>query len=114
MCERLGSKRYTKISLSPEIEKGKKKVQKSFGYLYVNCGLPWWLRGIESGCQCRRHRFDPQVTKIPWRRKWKLTPVFLPGKSHGQRSLAGCSPWGGRKLDTIYGLNNTNNVNCSH
>ena len=68
MCERLGSKRYTKISLSPEIEKGKKKVQKSFGYLYVNCGLPWWLRGIESGCQCRRHRFDPWVRKIPWRR----------------------------------------------
>ena len=32
--------------------------------------------------------------KIPWSRKWQLTPVFLPGKSHGQRSLAGYSPWG--------------------
>ena len=37
--------------------------------------------------------------KIPWRRKWLLTPVFLPGKSHGQRSLAGYSPWGCKKLD---------------
>ena len=36
------------------------------------------------------------VGKIPWRRKWQPTPVFLPGKSHGQRSLAGYSPWGKR------------------
>ena len=42
--------------------------------------------------RCRRHGFDPWVRKIPWRRKWQLTPVFLPGKSHGQRSLAGYSP----------------------
>ena len=40
--------------------------------------------------------FDPWVEKIPWRRKWQLTPVFLPGKSHGQKSLAGYSPWGHR------------------
>ena len=42
--------------------------------------------------KCRRHRFDPR--KIPWRRKWQQTPVFLSGKSHGQRSLVGYSPWG--------------------
>ena len=42
-------------------------------------GLPWWLRGKESTCQCRRHRFDPWVGKIPWRRKWQPTPVFLLG-----------------------------------
>ena len=36
----------------------------------------------------------PSVGKIPWRRKWQPTPVFLPGAFHGQRSLAGCSPWG--------------------
>jgi len=41
--------------------------------------------------QCRRHRFDPWVRKIPWRRKWQPSPVLLPGKSHEQRSLAGCS-----------------------
>ena len=39
--------------------------------------------------QCRRPGFNPWVRKIPWRRKWQSTPVFLPGKSHGQRSLAG-------------------------
>ena len=38
--------------------------------------------------------FDSWVRKIPWRRKWQPTPVFLPGKSHGWRSLAGYSPWG--------------------
>ena len=38
--------------------------------------------------------FDPWVGKIPWSRKWQPTPVFLPGKFHGQRSLVGCSPWG--------------------
>ena len=44
--------------------------------------------GKESACQCRR-RFDPWVGKIPWSRKWQPTPVFLPGKFHGQRKLAG-------------------------
>jgi len=39
-----------------------------------------------------RHGFDPWVGKVPWRRAWQPTPVFLPGDSHGQRSLAGYSP----------------------
>ena len=43
-------------------------------------GRLWWLSGEESTCQCRRHRFDPWVGKIPWRRKWQPTPVFLLGK----------------------------------
>ena len=43
--------------------------------------------------------FDPWVGKIPWRRKWQPTPVFLPGKSHGQRSLTGYSPWSHKELD---------------
>ena len=47
----------------------------------------------------RRRRFDPWVSKIPERRKWQPTPVFLPGKSHGQRSLAGYRPWGHKELD---------------
>ena len=49
-------------------------------------GLPWWLSCKEYVCQCRRlkkHRFDPWVREIPWKRKWQPTPVFLPGKSHG-------------------------------
>ena len=44
-------------------------------------------------------RFDPWVRKIPRRREWLPTPVFLPGESHGQRSLAGYSPWGCTKSD---------------
>ena len=42
-------------------------------------GLPWWLSGKESACCSRRHRFDPWVGKIPWRRAWQPTSVFLPG-----------------------------------
>ena len=42
----------------------------------------------------------PWVGKIPWKRKWQPTPVFLPGKSHGWRSLVGYSPWGSKELDT--------------
>jgi len=49
----------------------------------------------KSTCQCKRRRrcgFNPWVGKIPWRRGWLLTPIFLPGESHGQRNLAGYSP----------------------
>ena len=56
---------------------------------YRSFGLPMWFSSEESACQCRRHRFDPWAGKIPWRRKWQPTPVFLPGESHGQRSLGG-------------------------
>ena len=50
--------------------------------------------------QCRRLWFDPWVEKIPWRREWQLTLVFLPGKSHGQSSLVGYNPWGHKESDT--------------
>ena len=43
---------------------------------------------------------DPWVEKTPCSRKWQATPVFLPGESHGQRSLVGYSPWGHKELDT--------------
>ena len=61
-------------------------------------GFPWWLSGKESACQCRRCGFDPCIRKIPWKRKRQPTPVFLPGKYHGQRSLAGYSPWGHKRI----------------
>ena len=48
----------------------------------------------------KRYRFDPWVRKIPWRRAQQPTPVLLPGESHGQRSLAGYSPWGHTESDT--------------
>ena len=50
--------------------------------------------------QCRRPGFNPWVGKIPWRRKWQPTPVLLPGKFHGLRSLVGYSPWGHKELGT--------------
>ena len=54
-------------------------------------GLPWLLCDKESACQCRNRGFDPCVGKIPWRRKWQPSPVFLPEKSHEPRSLVGHS-----------------------
>ena len=59
--------------------------------------------GEEPACQCwrhKRHRFDPWVGKGPWRRAWQPTPVFLSGESHGQRRVAGYSPWGHKESDT--------------
>ena len=60
--------------------------------LPVGQGFPGWLRWQRIYLQCRRPGFDPWVKKVPWRRDWLPTPLFLPGKSHGQRTLAGYSP----------------------
>ena len=56
-------------------------------------GLSWWLSSKEPTYQCRRCGFDSWVRRIPWRRKWQPTLVFLPGESHGRKSLVGYSPW---------------------
>jgi len=50
--------------------------------------------------ETKRHGFDLQVRKIPWRRVWQPIPAFFPGESHGQRSLASYSPWGSKEADT--------------
>ena len=57
-------------------------------------GFPGGASDRKSACQCRRCRFNPWVGKIPWRRNWQPTPVCLPGKFHGQRSLVSYSPLG--------------------
>ena len=59
----------------------------------VLCWITAWLGGKESLCQCRRLGFSSWAGKVPWRRQCQVTPVFLPGKSHGQRNLAGYIPW---------------------
>ena len=67
-------------------------------------GFPRGTNGEEPVCQCRRLKrcgFDLWVGKIPWRRKWQPTPVFLLGESHGQRSLVGYSPWGCKESDMM-------------
>ena len=72
--------------------------------------LPWWLSGKEPCLQCRRHSrggSSPWVGKSPWRRTWQLTPVLLPGKSHGLRSLVGYSPQGRKESDVTEGTEPT-------
>ena len=79
-------------------------------------GLPWWLSSKESPLQCRNCSFDSWVGKIPWRRAWQPTPVFLPGESHRQRSL-GLQSIGSQRVGIDW--NNWNNsahtpkLNCS-
>ena len=71
----------------------------------VQMELPRWLSTKESTCQFRRRGFGPWVGKFTRRRKWQPTPVFLPGESHGQRSLVRYSPWGRRESDMNERLN---------
>ena len=61
-------------------------------------GLPWLLSGKESACQCKRPWSNPWVRKMSWGRKGQPTPVCLPGKCHGQRSLVGYSPWDCKRI----------------
>ena len=64
-------------------------------------GFPGGTSGKEPACQCRRRKrceFDSWVGKIPWRRKWQPTSLFLPGESHGQKNLVGYSPWGRKRV----------------
>ena len=73
-------------------------------------GFPGGASGKEPACQCRRHerpRFDAWVRKIPWRRTWQPTPVFLPGDSHEQRSLVGYRPRGRKEPDTTEAIKPT-------
>ena len=59
----------------------------------------WLKKKKKVHLQCRRCGCDPWVWKIPWRRAWLPTPVFLPGEPHGHRSLVGYGPWGCKELD---------------
>ena len=65
-------------------------------------GSPGGSSGKQPACQCRRHSrlgFVLWVRKIPWRRKWQPTPVFLPGEFHRQKSLVDFSPWDHKEFD---------------
>ena len=82
--------------------KGRKKVSSC---LLMNLGsFPRGSDSKESASQCRKLGFDPWVRKIPWRREWQPTPVFLPWKPHRWRSLVCCSPWGGKEMGMTEGL----------
>ena len=81
-----------------------------FGEHTICVGFPGGSGSKESACNMREGLIpgsrrspgpeDPRVQKIPWRRVWQPTTVFLPGESHGQKSLVGYSPWGGKESDT--------------
>ena len=86
--------------------------------MYISdMGFPGGASGKESACQCRRckrPRFDLCVGKIPWRREWQPTPVFLPGKFHRQSSLVSYSPWTLKESDTTEQLTHTHTHTHTH
>ena len=71
-------------------------------HLWTQPVCPFFRMGLvkkkKPACQCRINGLDPWIWKIPWRRKWQPTPIFLPGKSHGPRSLAGYGSWGQKTI----------------
>ena len=75
-----------------EDKEGKRREEK----IPVNWRLMWFTETIHLPSQ--RCGFSSWVWRIPWRRKWQLTPVFLSGKSHGQRTLVGYSPWSHKRV----------------
>ena len=85
-------------------------------------GFPvgWLKKKKKSTCQCRRLRFDPWIGKMPGRRKQQPIPIFLTGKSHGQRSLVGYKQWGYKESDMTWQLNSSSSrrlpssLHCFH
>ena len=90
----------SQVSLELLLEKFTSELEILFDLAFIQTGVIMTFqntvsRGKEPACQCRRCKrlqFDPWAGKIPWRIKQQPTPVFLPGESHGQRSLVGYSP----------------------
>ena len=79
--------------------------------------IDWWLSSLVAQIvknlpAMRTPGFCPWVGKIPQRRAWQPTPVLLPGKSHGRRSLIGCSPWGHEELDMTEQLHFHFSLSC--
>ena len=74
---------------------------------------PGGLEGKESTCSTADPGLIPRSGRFPWRRKWQPTPVFLPGKSHGQKSLVGYSPCGRKDLDMTDGITDLMDMSLS-
>ena len=90
------SSRYKKVS---QVALVVKNLPATAQDIHTHMGFPGGSTSNKHTCQCRRHKFDPWIRKIHWRRKWQSTPVFLPGKFHGHRSLVDFSPWGHKESD---------------
>ena len=91
---------YRKVSSDLE------KLRKLPNHMAYNTWTWIWSSAEVKASACRPG-FDPWVGKIPLRRKWQPTPVFLPGESHGRRSLEGYSPWGRKESDSTEWLHFT-------
>ena len=92
--------KYTDLAAFPSGSALKwQNMRRNYISISIDEWLPRWLSSKEYACQCRRCKFDPWVRKMLWSRIWQPAPVFLPGKFHGQRRLAGYSPQGSKELD---------------
>ena len=74
---------------------------KKIGYPLQYSWASLVAQSVKNPPAMQRTGFDPLVGKFPWRREWQPTSVCLPGESHGQRILMGCSPWGCKELHTV-------------
>ena len=103
------TQQLTKNNLCLKKKRLEKEREKHFKECFcVTIGFHCGSDDKESACQRRRHGFDSWVRKIPWISEWIPTPVFMPGKFYGQRTLVGYSPWYCKELDMTQRLNNSN------
>ena len=75
-----------------------------YGFIIIYLGVSQvaqWVKSPSAMQEMQETRVRSWVGKIPWRGQWHPTPVFLPGKSHGSKSLVDCSPWGLKESDTV-------------
>ena len=87
-------------------------------YAWISSLVKWWqgflggsvVKNLPTMQETQKLRFNPWVGKIPWRRNWQPTPEFLPGKSHGQRSPVGHSPWGHKSFGCNWATKNNNKI----
>ena len=82
-------------------------------YTIINSGLPWWLKWLTICLQCRRPGFDPWVGKIPWRRAWQPTPVFLLEESPWTQEPGGLQSMGSQRVRHDWAIKQSI-INCSH
>ena len=83
----------------PQIKEGEKDTSQDRSLKNRPALISLVVQTVKICLQCGRSGFNPWVKEILWRREWQPTPVFLPGESHGQRSLVGYSPWGCKESD---------------
>ena len=111
-------RKFSKMMISEQEWKAPGKLEplstKELRICLLIFGVPWCIKQERICLQCKRPRFHPWVRKIPWRREQQPIPVFLPGESHGQRSLAGYSPWVHKESDTTKQLTHSSCIQSNN